>query len=74
MNSAREMLQFDFDADAFARRAPQPIPIPAELVNELERIVREHDGPSRYSRYRRSPSDLSPLLQCHPNGKAAYRV
>ena len=45
MNSAREMLQFDFDADAFARRAPQPIPIPAELVNELERIVRELDDP-----------------------------
>ena len=46
MNSARELLQFDFDAGAFARRAPQPIPIPAELVNELEIIVREHDGTS----------------------------
>ncbi len=46
MRSARELLQFDFDAGAFARRAPQPIPIPAELVNELEIIVREHDGTS----------------------------
>ena len=44
MNSAREMLQFDFDADAFARRAQRPTAIPPERIAALERIMREHDG------------------------------
>ena len=44
MNSARELLQFNFDADAFARRAPRPTAIPQERIADLERIMREHDG------------------------------
>lgn len=44
MNSAKELLQFNFDADAFARRAPRQIAIPPEIIADLERIVREHNG------------------------------
>lgn len=45
MNSARALLQFDFDADAFARWAPRSIPISPEIKSDLERIHREHgDG------------------------------
>ena len=44
MRSPSELLQFDFDADAFVRRAPKPIPIPPEMIADLDRIQREHDG------------------------------
>ena len=44
MNSARELLQFDFDADAFARRAPMSSAIPPEIVLDLERIERNHNS------------------------------
>ena len=43
MNSARELLQFDFDADEFVRRAPKPTAIPPEIVADLERIERKHN-------------------------------
>ena len=44
MNSARELLQFNFDADAFARRAPRPIAIPPKIVEDLEKIKRNHNS------------------------------
>ena len=52
MNSARELLQFDFDANAFARRAPQPITISQQMRNTLEDIMQrhsdtEHESPNR---------------------------
>ena len=43
MNSARALLQFDFDADGFARRAPNPIAIHQTIIADLEKIMREHD-------------------------------
>ena len=52
MNSARELLQFNFDANAFARRAPQPITISQQMRNTLEDIMQrhsntEHESPNR---------------------------
>ena len=44
MSSARDLLQFDFDADEFARRTPRPNAIPQEIIANLERIGREHNG------------------------------
>ena len=44
MNSARKLLQFDFDADAFARRAPRTISVPREIVENLERTASQHNG------------------------------
>ena len=44
MNSAKKLLQFDFDADAFARRAPRPTAIPSKRLAILEKIAEEHDG------------------------------
>ena len=44
MNSARELLQFDFDADDLARRATRPIAIPPEIVANLENIEKEHNN------------------------------
>lgn len=42
MNSAREILQFDFNASTFARRAPQPIRIPQQMRNTLEDVMQRH--------------------------------
>ena len=44
MNSAKKLLQFDFDADAFARRAPRPTAIPSKRLAILEKIAEEHDS------------------------------
>ena len=44
MNSARELLQFDFDADEFVRRAPKPTAIPPKIVADLEGIERKHNS------------------------------
>ena len=44
MNSAKELLQFDFNTDAFARRVPQPIAIPSERLAILKGIAKMHDG------------------------------
>ena len=44
MNSAKKLLQFDFDADAFARRAPRPTAILSERLAILEKIAKDHDG------------------------------
>ena len=44
MNSAKKLLQFEFDADAFARRAPQPPVIPSKRLAMLKKIIKDHDG------------------------------
>lgn len=44
MNSAKKLLQFEFDADAFARRAPQPTAIPSERLAVLKKIIKDHSG------------------------------
>ncbi len=44
MNSAKKLLQFNFDADEFARRALKPIEIPTERFAILEKIMKDHDG------------------------------
>ena len=43
MNSAKRLLQFEFDANAFARRAPQPVAIPPEQLAVLKKIIKNHD-------------------------------
>ena len=42
MNSARELLQFDFDANAFAHRAPRTIEIPQNNFESLKEISENH--------------------------------
>ena len=42
MNSAKKLLQFNFDADAFARRAPQPSKSSQQNLDILEEIVKKH--------------------------------
>ena len=37
MNSAKKLLQFEFDADEFVRRAPQPPVIPSERLAVLKK-------------------------------------
>ena len=42
MNSAKKILEFDFNADAFARRAPQPFKPSQQNLNILKGIVEKH--------------------------------
>ena len=42
MNSARELLQFNFNASAFARRALQPTQILQQTLDTLENITQRH--------------------------------
>ena len=42
MNSARQLLQFDFNDSTFARRAPQPIRIRQQTLDILEDIMQKH--------------------------------
>ena len=42
MNSARQLLQFDFNDSTFARRAPQPIKISQQTLDILEGIMQKH--------------------------------
>ena len=44
MNSAKKLLQFDFNADEFAHRALKPIEIPTERFAILKKIMKDHDG------------------------------
>lgn len=44
MNSAKDLLQFDFDADEFVRRAPKSTAIPPKIVSDLEGIERKHNS------------------------------
>ncbi len=46
MNSAKILLQFNFDATSFAARAPRPDIIPKEQLETLEKIIKTHDGPN----------------------------
>ena len=46
MNSAKTLLQFNFDATSFAARAPRPPTIPKEQLETLEKIIKTHDGPN----------------------------
>ena len=60
MNSAKKLLQFDFDADAFARRAPRPTAILSERLAILEKIAKDHDGKGS------GPLDQESLHQIYP--------
>ena len=42
MNSARQLLQFNFNDSTFARRAPQPIRIRQQTLDILEGIMQKH--------------------------------
>lgn len=44
MNSAKTLLQFDFNATDFVSRAPRPPTIPKEQLETLEKIIKIHDG------------------------------
>ena len=44
MNSAKKLLQFEFDADTFARRAPQPPVIPSKRLAMLKKIIKDREG------------------------------
>ena len=47
MNSAKKLLQFDFDADVFARRAQQQIEISQQSLDSLKEIKEKH-GDTEY--------------------------
>ena len=40
MNSAKTLLQFNFDVTSFASRAPRPPTIPKEQLETLEKIIK----------------------------------
>ena len=42
MNSAKKLLQFDFNDSTFARRAPQPIKISQQTLNILDDVMQKH--------------------------------
>ncbi len=44
MNSAKKLLQFNFDTDEFARRALKPKTIPPERLAVLKKIEKDHSG------------------------------
>ena len=44
MNSAKKLLQFEFDTDDFARRVSQPPIIPSERLAMLKEITKDCDG------------------------------
>ena len=44
MNSAKKLLQFEFNTDDFARRAPQPPIIPSERLVMLKKITKDCEG------------------------------
>lgn len=44
MNSAKKLLQFNFDADEFTRRAVKPKTIPSERSAVLKKIKKDHAG------------------------------
>ena len=44
MNSAKKLLQFNFDADEFARRALKPKTIPPERLAVLKKIEKDYSG------------------------------
>ena len=58
MNSAKELLQFNFDADVFTRSVRPPNPMPREKIANLERISKKHDAMG-------GPSDLEDLRQIY---------
>ena len=43
MNSAKKLLQFNFDPNEFASRAPRVPAIPTKQLQTLEKIMEEHD-------------------------------
>ena len=47
MNSAKKLLQFDFNDSTFARRAPQPIKISQQTLDTLNDITHKH-GDTEY--------------------------
>lgn len=54
MNTAKELLQFEFDADVFKRRASQPVSTPTKQLAALKSIIKdcegkEHDMPDQES-------------------------
>lgn len=42
MESAKKLLQFNFNADAFARRAPHPMKVPQEIHGLIKNIIDRH--------------------------------
>ncbi|MDE0014422.1 MAG: EH signature domain-containing protein [Candidatus Poribacteria bacterium] len=44
MNTAKELLQFEFDADAFKRRASQPVSTPTKQLAVLKSIIKDYEG------------------------------
>ena len=46
MNSAKTLLQLNFDTTSFAARAPRPSTIPKEQLETLEKIIKTHDSPN----------------------------
>ena len=44
MNTAKELLQFDFDADAFERRASRPVLTPVKQLAVLKSIIKDCEG------------------------------
>ena len=44
MNSAKKLLQLNFNAHTFSTRAPNPPAIPKEQLATLEKIIETHDG------------------------------
>lgn len=46
MNSAKTLLQFDFNVSDFASRAPRTLTIPKGQLETLEKIIKTHEGPN----------------------------
>ena len=44
MNSAKKLLQFNFNANTFSTRVPKPKAIPKEQLAALKKIIETHDG------------------------------
>ncbi|MDE0428106.1 MAG: EH signature domain-containing protein [Candidatus Poribacteria bacterium] len=44
MNSAKKLLQFNFNANTFSTRTPKPKAIPKEQLATLKKIIETHDG------------------------------
>ena len=70
MNSARELLQFDFNASTFTRRTPQRISIPQQMRNTLEDVMQRHGDTEQQPPNRESLRQIYRLfINAHRTGR-----
>ena len=66
MESAKKLLQFDFDTDAFARRAPQPMKLSQSMYDLIGKIIDKHNNKSGAPYQKRHRQVYLSFIDTHP--------